>query len=265
MSEDPSNTNGGNMSEVRFVDHTVLRDLKPYSPTIHRLLQHLETKGLGFVPRFLGLDTSFEMLSFMQGQTAEHYPFVIGLEAQERTIRSAAKMLRTLHDATLDFVQAPEDLWFLSYPGSLKKEVICHNDFAPYNITFESGLPAGLIDFDTACPAPRVWDIAYAVYRFVPLSQSVYDPKDNRYRPYNRHTDAARCRQFLHAFLDAYGDIETSDVLEHVPLRLQTLVDLFDVRCNAGDAAFICMRNEGHQQLYRDEIRFIQIHKNEWQ
>ena len=257
----------GNLSDVIIRKDTVIRDLKPQSATIHRLLQHLEKKGLSFVPRFLGLaDKTHESLSFVSGKTAEDYPLSGDITSQEKTVRAAATMLRALHDATLDFATSSEDVWFLSYEGPLKKEVICHNDFAPYNVTFENQLPVGLIDLDTACPAPRIWDIAYALYRFVPLGAEVYDLGKKAYREYCAETDANLRHHLIHAFLESYGDpaIDSTSALEQVILRLQALVDLFDARCDAGDDAFIRMRQEGHQQLYRDEILFIKAHQQDW-
>lgn len=255
----------GNISEVIFEGDAVVRDIKPQSRTIHRLLMHLETKGLGFVPRALGLaDDAHERLSFIAGQTAEDYPLSDVLHQQILTLQGAAKMLLVYHDATLDFQRTDEDVWFLSYSGSLEKQVICHNDFAPYNLTFKNNLPVGIIDFDTACPAPRVWDIAYALYRFVPLGHSTFDVSSNAYRPYSRAKDEQNRRCLIHAFLDAYGFADKESALKHVPLRLQALVDLFDAQCDAGNAAFIRMRDEGHQKLYRDEIVFINAHLDEW-
>ena len=48
--------------------------------------------------------------------------------------------------------------------------MICHNDFAPYNLAFRDGLPVGAIDFEAASPGPRAWDLAYLAYRLVPLA-----------------------------------------------------------------------------------------------
>ena len=49
-------------------------------------------------------------------------------------------------------------------------EVICHNDFATYNLVFDGENVVGVIDWDFASPGPRLWDIAYLAYRIVPLS-----------------------------------------------------------------------------------------------
>ena len=259
------NAHNGNCSEIVFEKHAVIRDLKPQSQTIHRLLKHLETKGLDFVPRFLGLaDSAHERLSYVSGQTVQDYPLSDDFEMQAQAVRTAAKMLRTYHDATLDFPKTSDDVWFLSYPGPLEKQVICHNDFAPYNVTFEKGIPVGIIDFDTACPAPRVWDIAYALYRFIPLGRETFVASTKTYRIYNSLRDRQKRQDLIDVFLDAYGFPDKASALNHVPLRLQSLVDLFDKQCLAGDPAFIRMQNEGHQQLYRDEIVFITQHISDW-
>lgn len=47
---------GGNVSNVFRTADTVRRDLKPDSTKTHKLLQHLESKGFDYAPRFLGID-----------------------------------------------------------------------------------------------------------------------------------------------------------------------------------------------------------------
>lgn len=261
----------GNMSQVHRDGNVVQRDLKPQSKTIHRLMRHLEGKGIVFVPRFLGLNgENMEMLSFVEGTTLDDYPPASDIQTRLKIARAAAEMLREYHDATIDFVRQPEDIWFLEYQGGLDKEVICHNDFAPYNVTFNNNMPVGMIDFDTACPAPRIWDVAYAVYRFVPLGAETFDLEKNRYRGYDKALDCAERKLLLRAFIDAYQGmdanpkLEVSDVLDNVVLRLQALVRLFDEECRKGNPAFVKMKEEGHQQLYINEIEFIKDNMQEW-
>lgn len=257
MSSDKIELKKGNMSEIFRDGNVVYRDLKPQSKSIHRLLLHLETKGIQLTPRFLGInENNMEMLSFVEGETIEDYPVQDDIKSKTITVQLAAKMLEAYHDATADFERSPEDTWFLEYEGELQKEVICHNDFAPYNVTFKNFKPVGLIDFDTACPAPRIWDVAYAVYRFVPLSEDVYDLNTKKYLKYNKLLDSPQRRLLLNTFLESYGMDNTSDVLQNVVFRLQALVRLFDDECQKGNGAFIKMKEEGHQQFYINEISY---------
>ena len=90
---------------------------------------------------------------------------------RESTLVAAAELLRGLHDATVGFQPPAGARWMLAMPADLPVEVVCHNDFAPYNVVFADDRPAGVIDWETSAPGARVWDVAYAAYRFVPLSQ----------------------------------------------------------------------------------------------
>ena len=45
----------------------------------------------------------------------------------------------------------------------------CHNDLAPWNTVFINEHAVGFIDWDLAAPGPRLWDVAFALWHFVPL------------------------------------------------------------------------------------------------
>lgn len=199
----------------------------------------------------------------MPGQTIDDYPNGNSLEEKRAIIRSSAKLLRKYHDAASSFHFMETDTYFLRYDGNLPKEVMCHNDFAPYNITFENGEALGLIDFDTICPAPRVWDIAYALYRFVPLTQAVYDHSLQEYRMYT-NKDEQEYRQCVEEFLTAYGYDGSADLLEVVIERLESLICLFDEECQKGNNAFVMMKEQGHQAFYQKEVAFIRKYGSSW-
>lgn len=255
---------GGNLSEVYTDGKIVYKTATKYSKTIHRYLKHLEEKGIEFVPKSMGFDkTGREMLSFVSGETMENYPDVSEIELKIQIIRKAASMLRQLHDASVDFKCLDDDKWFLEYNGYLSKNVICHNDFAPYNVTFDKHIPVGIIDFDTVCPAPREWDLAYAIYRFVPLSKEVFDIKSGNYRDYDKELDAQERKILINEFLESY-DI-SFDVKEIVIQRLESLVNLFDRECAKGNESFIKMKNEGHQLFYVREVKFLKNNYSDWE
>lgn len=118
-------------------------------------------------PRFLGHDDhGREILSFLSGEAAASSERWLAEDA----LRAAATLLRSYHDATTDFISVASDLWAFRHSDPGCREVICHNDFAPYNLIFSGGKPTGIIDFDLAGPGPRLRDLAYLAYWMVPLS-----------------------------------------------------------------------------------------------
>ena len=104
--------------------------------------------------------------SFVAGDVG-HYPLKAFMQSDEIVIE-AAKLLRKFHNLTEKFVIPSQSQFYLPLETD-DYDVICHNDFAPYNCVFKENRIVGMIDFDTAAPGTRLWDIAYAVYRFVPL------------------------------------------------------------------------------------------------
>jgi hypothetical protein len=66
---------------------------------------------------------------------------------------SVAQTPRAFHDASLGFTPPPNARW--RWPSREPAEVVCHNDFAPYNLLFERGRVAGVIDLDLAPPRGR--------------------------------------------------------------------------------------------------------------
>ncbi len=163
---------GGNINaEVMRIGDTVRRAISPSSPTIHKLLLHLEVKGFADGPRFLGVDEKGrEVLSFIEGAT----DFPPDIWTKDAALIATAKMLRKFHDATQDFV-TDNAIWTKEYHDAAQFEVICHNDFAPYNFIFANGVPKAVIDFDLVGPGPRLRDVAYAAYWMVPLSFNAGD------------------------------------------------------------------------------------------
>ncbi|MFC7677785.1 phosphotransferase [Paenibacillus sp. GCM10028914] len=252
---------GGNVSNVYRLGETVRRELKPDSVKIHTLLRHLESKGLNGVPKFLGIDDKGrERLSFIEGE-AGNYPLKKYMWSDE-TLKGIAKMLRLYHDAVSDF--PIEEHWQPIDNTPQPFEVICHNDFAIYNIIFNREEPIGVIDFDLAAPGPRLWDIAYTLYTCVPLSR-LYHTEAGEAIYYDSLRDAGRIKQRIKLFFDSYG-MEGIDkgLLEMVLLRVEGLCKTMQRKAKEGDKAFQKMIDEGHYDHYQEELRFIRDHGREW-
>jgi aminoglycoside phosphotransferase (APT) family kinase protein len=190
----------------------VRRAAGPWTETIHALLRHVRARGVTEVPEPLGRDEQGrEMLGFVAGDV-HHYPLP-GFMWDDAVLAAAARFLRRYHDATVDFRPA-RACWRLA--PRAPAEVICHNDFAPYNLLFRGRTLAGAIDFDTAAPGPRAWDLAYLAYRLVPLTAP-----GNPDAPATPEADRNRRLELLCA---TYGPpADAAAVAATVPERLDAL------------------------------------------
>ena len=227
---DEERLSGGNMGGAVRVGSTVRKPRKPQSATIQRLLAHVRAQGVTWVPEPLGIDDQGrDVWSFIAGDVVHDQPTWLW---SADVLTCVAQRLREWHDATASFERGAADVWW--WPGKLPADVICHVDFAPYNHVFRSGQFVGAIDFDICYPGPRLWDLAYTAYRYVPLTphvdESVLD-------------GAAWCRSDLlptqidariQAFLDAYAGHDrhlkysAAALLGYVSPRLIAMADWCD-------------------------------------
>jgi hypothetical protein len=240
---------GGNMTVVVRVGDTVRRAAGPWTPTIHAFMRHLRASGFETVPEPLGIDDrGREIISFLPGAPLT-YPLP-DFAWSDVTLTAVARSLRAFHDASVGFVAPPGGRW--QWPAHEPAEVVCHNDFAPYNLMFEDGRLTGVIDLDLASPGPRVWDMAYTAYRFVPLT----DPAN----PDAPFPGASEQTRRLAAFCAAYADpaIEPSDVLDAAAAKLRELVAFIEREAAAGDTAQQAVLARGDVLIYRRDIAHIE-------
>ena len=251
---------GGNVSHVSRSGNTVRREQKPNSTAIHALLKHLEQNGYEYAPKYLGIDDrGREILSYIEGE-AGNYPLKNYMRS-DSNLRDIAKMLRLYHEAVSDFPF--DDSWQPLDCTPRQPEVICHNDFAVYNIIFQNGQPKGIIDFDMAAPGPRLWDIAYTMYTCVPLSRFQLAETGEKVH-YDPVLDAGRIKKRLALFLESYGTDVQGDHIGMVLLRLQGLCTTIKRKACEGNPAFRKMIDEGHLIHYQKDMAFISEHRPDW-
>lgn len=190
---------GGHMNTVVRIGDTVRRPAGAWTPTVHRLLCHARERGVSWVPVPRGYDeVGREVLSFISGDVPHEMPNWVWSPI---VLTDVARALRQWHDATSQFDLAGA-LW--GYDAHEPGEVICHNDFAPYNCVFRDGRFAGAIDFDLCSPGPRLWDIAYTAYRYVPLMPPANADVPDGDRERSPFEVTEMCSR-LDAFLAAYA------------------------------------------------------------
>lgn len=162
---------GGFSNVVVRRGHTVRRHCGPWTPAVHALLVHLHDVGFGYAPRALGIDDQGrEILTFIDGKTAWWpWPEVLLTDAGLRVV---ARMVTRLAAAVEKFVDPPDAVWH-GGPRADPSFRIRHGDLAPWNTVWNENELVGLIDWDTAEPAPPLWDAAQGAWYFVPLRPAV--------------------------------------------------------------------------------------------
>ena len=244
MDDDEVTLAGGNSGGATRIGMTVRRPSGPWTPTVQRLLAHLRSSGVTWVPEPLGLDAQGrDVVSYLTGSVA-HYPLPEWIWTDTLLV-DVGRRLSQLHDATASF-DMHGALWQL--PVHEPAEVVCHNDVAPYNLVLDGGAVVGLIDWDTASPGPRVWDVAYLAYRMVPLHEPTADGG-----PLAELLGERRRR--LGVLCDAYGHgLAAAAVVDTAVARLDALATWTEERAALNpDVA-------GHVELYRRDARWIMRH-----
>lgn len=243
---------GGNSAAVVRVGNTVHRESGSWTPQVHRLLLHLREKGITEAPLPLGFDAQGrEVLTYLPGMVGND-PLPASLRS-DALLTAAARLLRRLHDATQDVAPAWRSGW--QAPTREPVEVIGHGDFAPYNCVFNNGQLVGVIDFDHAHACPRLWDLAYALYRFAPLT----DPSN----PDGYGDVGEQCRR-ARLFCDAYGLVERSDVIEMVKLRLIFMADRLLQGAARGDPHMQANVDAGHVSIYTTDTAYVNLHSKQF-
>lgn len=132
-----------------------------------------------------------------------------------------------------------------------RHELIVHHDVAPWNLV--TGPRWALIDWDTAAPGSRLWDLAYAIHGFVPLMA---------------HPDWCRddAAHRMRVFVDAYG-LDEQQRRELVPLlatRAQAMHDFLAEQARQGTPPWSTLWSEGHGQVWLADAGYIAERQAQW-
>jgi len=223
----------GGLNEVVRRGERLYRPARLWSSAVLGLLEHVRGAGFEGAPEPFGLDDEGnEVLGWIEGTVED----ASGQDHDASAIEAAARLLRRYHDATAGF-DASGLVW--QFPPEQPAEVVLHGDAAPYNCVFRGSLPVAWIDFDTARPGPRLYDVAYSAYRFCLIREPLGTVTE---------LDAARVRRFA----DAYGlnAEERLRLPSSMVDRLRWLAALIRERASAGDAAFAAHLADGHAELF---------------
>jgi phosphotransferase family enzyme len=243
---------GGNISGgVVRVGDTVRRPAGPWTPAVHALLTHLHDVGFRAAPRPLGIDElGREVLTFVPGDVV--WPDRFHLLAPAARLARVARLIRDFHDAVQDFTPPPDPHWQVLVPAE-GDDIIAHQDLAPWNLVSDGREHWAFIDWDTAAPGSRLWDLAYAAHGFVPLSA---DPGLQR-------VDAAGRLRLL---ADAYG-LDEEQRRQLAPLlgrRARAMYAFLRTQTARGREPWAGLWAAGHGAVWLADAKYAECREAAW-
>ncbi|MCF6379072.1 aminoglycoside phosphotransferase family protein [Nocardioides KLBMP 9356] len=199
---------------IELSAETVTRPAGTHTPTVHAFLRHLRDQGLDCVPEPLSLGGRTETLRFIEGESGGD-----GWRHQhdERGLRSAARLLRRIHDASVGW-DPPKDAVF-AVPPVEGGDTFVNGDPGPWNFVWRDGEAVALIDWDFLHPAPRLSDVAYALHWFAPLRD------DRAALEWHHFPEVPDRRTRVEVFLEAYDMVADFDVVDAVVERIHRTSD----------------------------------------
>jgi hypothetical protein len=240
---------GGNLNDAVRVGDTVRRRAGPWTPAVHALLRFLEREGFE-APRVLGTDEQGrEILRYIEGEAHAGNPVPLPDSVfREEHMLAAARLLRRYHDIVRRFAPPAEAVWRLVSPEP--HEIICHNDWSPWNGLFRDGRLVVILDWDLAGPGPLLWDVANAAYCWVPLiaGASAIGDLDERTRRLRR-------------FCEVYGLEDRSGLIAALRARLIYVGKFIEVQARLGDPGMIRLVGwDTPRKMFVDDIGYLEEH-----
>lgn len=241
---------GGNLNDATRVGNTVRRRAGPWTPAVHALLRFLENAGFE-APRPGGMDEKDrEILDYIDGDVHPGWPDPIpDWVMDDDHLAEGARHLRRYHDLVERFNPPAGARWRLVAPTA--PEIICHNDWAPWNALFRQRHVVVMLDWDMAGPGTRLWDVANSAYSWVPLYLG------------RRQLGIDEQARGLRLFCDAYGLSDRASLLDVLKERTIFVAEVIQEQARLGDTGAMKLADWGvparmkREAAYQDEHRVV--------
>jgi len=247
---------GGHFSGPSRSGNEVSKPRGTWTRASFELLKFLEGRQFNGAPRAIRIGESGEgVFSYMEGHVASGAPCP-GYVWSKDSLVGVTKLLACLHDTTKGWIPGSKD--WLKIPGAPESsEVMCHNDAAPWNTLFRNEQPAAFIDWDSAAPGTRLWDIGYLAWHWVPLWP---DERAKEHGFVELSTRAAR----LALIAAAYGNgITCTEILDAAMSRQRAWQAQLTEGARAGVAAYVALMAAGSGSGILADMRFTTGHRSD--
>jgi aminoglycoside phosphotransferase (APT) family kinase protein len=254
VSPDPNDSageplTGGLVSNPRRIRGDVHRDAGSWTPAVHALLRHLELSGFAGAPRVVGFDDEGrEVVTYIEGEAGSlRFPPAL---LQEHGVTALGRFIRAFHDAVATFVPDPDAIYRIGARPLGPGEIVCHGDLGYWNTVWLDDHIVGLIDWDTAEPAPPLRDLALAAMTTVPLHGDEQARRVGFALPLDR-------RSRLAALCAGYGDVTPTEVVDAAAASMTLEIERLQAFGAEGREPWASLLEGGQLKLFETVAAWI--------
>ena len=233
---------------ISIEDGVVTRPASAWSATVHAFLRYLRGQGLTCVSEPISVEGDVERLVAMEGDAGAdgwaHQQSEVGL-------RSAVRLLRSVHDASVGWDPPPDAVFCAADVESEAETVWCHGDVGPWNMVWHGDEAVGLIDWDFLHRGPRLDDVAYALRWFTPARD------DEMALTWHHFPTVPDRASRVRVFLETYGGLPPFDVAEAIATRMEVTMAMELSLAEAGVEPQRTWVAEGSQEWAAGEARWV--------
>ena len=239
----------GSINKVERRGNTVRRPVHRWTPAVHGLLRYLEDIGFNGVPRLLGGDGKYEILSYVEGDVGTR-PWLDVLKT-DRGLEQLAGFLKSYHLAIRDYIPPEDAEWYM--PGLKWRPgmIIRHGDLGPWNTVWRDGTLNGVIDWDFSEPGKPISDIAQVAWHLVPLRGKDFWQEVGFDHPPD-------LRKRLNILCNSYGGIDSRSVVDALIELQETEITRISVLGKSGIEPWKLYKMRGDLEDARREKAWLE-------
>lgn len=240
---------GGKVSNPVRIHGDVHREAGPWTPAVHALLRHLEHAGFDGVPRVVGFDAEGrEVVTYIEGEAGSlRFPPAL---LYEQGLTALGRFIRAFHDAVATFVPASDAVYRSGTRPVGPGEIVCHCDLGYWNTIWRGDDVVGLIDWDTAEPAPPLRDLSLAAMTTVPMHDDEWAVRVGFPVPLDR-------RRRLAALCAGYGDVTPTEVVQAAADSLTLEMERLQILGAEGREPWAMLLEDGQIRMFETVAAWI--------
>lgn len=245
--------NGNEEKPIVKMGNNVHRPTYWWTPSIHHLLDYLESVGFPYSPRVVGFDDrGREILTFIEGESGKEGWLKI---LSDDGLANYARFLKNYHEVISNYIPPKDAQWAYASGTTQPGEIMCHGDFGPWNIVWQGNKPVGILDWDFVLPAKPSYDILYALEYSTPFRDDETALKWHHFS----HTPDRKHR--IELFLEAYGtSLEniTDGVIEVQRKGIQYVKEL----ANRGVRPQLDWMSDGTIEMFEKQVEWTENNRS---